>query len=103
MKSDYIEQKTFSLGIEDVIKPLASKARKFDINLGEMFDKYDKNRNGRLSVEELKDGLNRAGIKIGDEDTSMIREYFRAKTRYEQINKNDFIELMNTNFERKFD
>lgn len=54
-------------------------------------------------MEELRDGLLKAGIRIGDEDASMIREYFRAKTRYEQINKTDFIELMNTNFERKFD
>ena len=66
-----------------MIKPLASKARKFQINLGELFDKYDRNRNGRLSVEELRDGLNKAGIRISDEDANMIREYFRAKTRYE--------------------
>lgn len=54
-------------------------------------------------MEELREGLNKAGIKIGDEDANMMREYFRAKTRTEQINKTDFIELMNTNFERKFD
>mmetsp|Transcript_46373 Transcript_46373/g.61418 ORF Transcript_46373/g.61418 Transcript_46373/m.61418 type:complete len:136 (+) Transcript_46373:2589-2996(+) len=103
VSSDYVEQKTFNLGIEDVIKPLASKARRFQLNLGELFDRYDKNRNGRLSVEELREALSKAGIKIGQDDMAMIRDYFLAKTRTEQINKTDFIELMNTNFERKFD
>ena len=44
-----------------------------------------------------------AGITINDEDIMMIKDYFRAKTRSEQIGKTDFIELMNKNFERKFD
>lgn len=44
-----------------------------------------------------------AGITINDDDIMMIKDYFRAKTRSEQIGKTDFIELMNKTFERKFD
>ena len=57
ISSDFIEQKTFNLSIEDVIKPLATKARKFNANIPELFDRYDKNRNGRLSAEELRVAL----------------------------------------------
>lgn len=103
LQSEYIEQKVFNLSIEDVIKPLATKARKFNANLSLLFDKFDKNRNGRISAEELRSAMAGAGITINDEDIMMIKDYFRAKTRSEQIGKTDFIELMNKNFERKFD
>jgi len=83
LASDFVEQKSFNLSIEDIIKPLASKAKRFQINLSELFDKYDRNRNNRLSVEELRDGLSQAGIKISTDDCEMIRTYFKAKTRYE--------------------
>lgn len=81
ISSEFIEQKTFSLSIEDVIKPLATKARKLNANFAVMFDKYDKDKNGRLSGEELRDALNRNNIKMSDEDVHMIKEYFRNKTR----------------------
>ena len=103
ISSDFIEQKTFNLSIEDVIKPLASKARKFNLNFGELFDRYDTNRNGLISAEELRDGLVKAGIRMSDDDVAMIKEYFRAKTRREQIGKQDFLALLGTTFERKFD
>ena len=82
---------------------MAAKARRFQINLGLMFDKYDKNNNGRLEPEELRDALAKSNIPLSNEDLAMLREYFRAKTRHEYIVKQDFIDLMNTNFERKFD
>ena len=105
ISSDFVEQKTFNLSIEDVIKPLATKAKRFGQNLSELFNKFDKNRNSRLSAEELRDALhnNGKGFRMTDDDMQMIKDYFRAKTRSEQINKNDFIELLNTQFERKFD
>ena len=103
ISSDFIEQKTFSLSIEDIIKPLVTKARRFNANISDMFDRYDTNRNGRLSAEELKTALNKNNIAMSDEDVQMLKEYFRNKTRSEQISKVDFINLMNTQFERKFD
>ena len=75
---------------------MATKARRFNANLGEMFDRYDTNRNGRLSAEELRAALNKNNIVMSDEDVQMLKEYFRNKRRTEQINKADFIELMNT-------
>ena len=103
ISSDFIEQKTFSLSIEDVIKPLASKARKLKAGVGSLFDGIDTNRNGLISAEELRDGLVKAGIRMSDDDVAMIKEYFRAKTRREQIGKQDFLALLGTTFERKFD
>ena len=103
ISSDFIEQKTFNLSIEDVIKPLASRARKYNTNLSVLFDRYDTNRNGLISAEELRDGLATAGIRMSDDDVAMIKEYFRVKTRREQINRQDFLTLMSTTFERKFD
>lgn len=105
ISTEFVEQKTFQLSIEDVIKPLSTKAKRFGANLSELFDRYDKNRNGRLSAEELRDALFNGGkgIKLSEEDIQMIKDYFRAKTRTEQINKNDFLELMSRQFERKFD
>ena len=103
ISSDFIEQKTFSLSIEDVIKPLASRARKVKGNVSAVFDAIDTNRNGLVSAEELRDGLVKAGIRMSDEDVAMIKEYFRAKTRREQIGKQEFLALLGTTFERKFD
>lgn len=83
ISSDFIEQKVFNLSIEDVIKPLAFKARKFNANIPELFDRYDKNHNARLSAEELRDALALHKIKMTDEDVQMIKDYFRARTRHE--------------------
>ena len=77
---------------------MASKARKFQINLSELFDRYDKNKNGKLDVEELRSALRGAQIAIGDDDAQMLREYFKAKTRSDQIKKSEFIALMTTEF-----
>ena len=46
-------QKTFALGIEDIVKPLAPKARKFGVNLGELFEKYDTDGSGTIFFEEF--------------------------------------------------
>ena len=101
--SDFVEKQTFNLSIEDIIKPLASKARRFQLNLNDLFDRYDKNHNGRLDVDELRAALKLAKINIDDDDMQILREYFRAKDRSGKIKKADFIALMTTTFERKID
>ena len=78
--SDYVQRQVFNLSIEDVIKPLATKIKKYPRPVGEIFDKIDKNRNGKISAEELSLALNKAGIKVLDDDIIVIKEYFRAKT-----------------------
>ena len=55
--------KTFALGIEDIVKPLATKARKFNVDLGDLFARYDTDKNNRLSVEELR---NREDSKLNE-------------------------------------
>lgn len=35
ISSEFVEQKTFNLSIEDIVKPLATKLQKFNINLAE--------------------------------------------------------------------
>ncbi len=103
ISSEYVERKVFNLSIEDVIKPLATKIRKHGGNVGEIFSKIDKNRNGRVSAEELGSALNKIGIKVLTDDLIVIKDYFRAKTQHEEVNKTEFIALMNKNYERKFD
>lgn len=47
---DEVREKAFTVGIEDVIKPMATKLRKFNINFGLVFDRFDTNKNGRLDA-----------------------------------------------------
>ncbi len=67
------------------------------------FDKYDLNRNNSLSAEELRAALAKNQISMTDDDVMIIKEYFLNKTRSDSITKQDFIALMNTQFDRKFD
>ena len=83
ISSEYVERKVFNLSIEDVIKPLATKIRKHSGNVGDIFAKIDKNRNGRVSAEELGSALNNVGIKVLADDLIVIKDYFRAKTQNE--------------------
>lgn len=40
----------FVINIEDIVKPLATKVKKYNVNVAMLFEKYDKNKNGRLSA-----------------------------------------------------
>ena len=103
VSSEAIERKTFNLSIEDVIKPIATKARVFKANLYQLFTQYDTSRDNALSAEELRAALEKHGIPMTDEDVAMIRQYFRNKTGRDTINRQGFIELMSAQFERKCD
>jgi len=42
-----------------------------------LFDKYDKNKNQRLSAEELRDALiSDHGITLHDEEVRTVKDYF---------------------------
>lgn len=56
-----------------------------------------------MSAEELREALLRNQIKLSDDDVQVIKDYFRNKTRSEEIPKNEFIDLMSKTFDRKFD
>lgn len=49
----------FKIGIEDIIKPLASKIAAFGTNPATLFDNYDENQNQRLSALELANALSK--------------------------------------------
>ena len=52
-----VKEQVFKIGIEDIIKPLATKIHKFNVNVSQLFDAYDQSKNGRLSAEELARAL----------------------------------------------
>ena len=72
-----MSQQTFNLSIEDIVKPLATKIRKFNVNLNWLFDKYDTDKNGRLSAEELRDALAKNKLILSNDDVLILKEYFR--------------------------
>jgi Ca2+-binding EF-hand superfamily protein len=52
-----VREQVFSISIEDIIKPLAFKIKKFKVNVAQLFDNYDVNKNGKLSAEEIAKAL----------------------------------------------
>ena len=96
-----VSQQTFALSIEDIVKPLATKARKFGVKLGPLFHKYDTDGNHRLSAEELRDALAKNKIVLSNEDVLALKEHFRIQYRTSEIKKEDFVALMEKKFERR--
>jgi len=97
-------QQGFQLGIEDIIKPLATRIRKYNVNVNKIFKDYDKNHNGRLSAEELANAmLTDYGIKMQEDEIKGIRDYFMNKYKSKEIPNSAFTELLNTKFEKKTD
>ena len=69
-----------------------------------LFDKYDRNKNLKLSAEELRDAFaTDHGINLHDDEVRAIKDYFVNKFRAPQITKQAFIELLQTKFEVKSD
>lgn len=93
----------YTATIEDIIKPLATKIAKLGRSPVEIFDGYDRNRNFRLSPEELRQGLQRQGITLDGDEVQVVREYFQARFSSPEITRQQFAELLSANFSRKCD
>ena len=81
-----------------------TKIKKFKVNISDLFEKYDKNKNKRLSAQELAVALrNDMRIDLTEEEVQAIRDYFKNKHNSNEIGELDFITLMNMKFTRQFD
>ena len=95
----------FQLDIEDIIKPLATRCRNFNYNVAAVFDNYDRNKNGRLSAEELRDALQKDfSISLEQDEVKGITDFFVNKYKTKEISKTAFIDLLlNSQFKNKAD
>lgn len=95
----------FTLDIEDIIKPLATRCRNFNYNVAAVFDNYDRNKNGRLSAEELRDALQKDfSITLEQDEVKGITDFFVNKYKTKEITKTAFIDLLqNSQFKNKAD
>jgi hypothetical protein len=83
------------------MKPLATKINRFNVNVPLLFDKYDKNKNQRLSAEELADALEKdMHIKMAVEDIAAIRNYFKNRHNSNEIDLLNFMDLIHSKFTR---
>jgi Ca2+-binding EF-hand superfamily protein len=81
-----------------------TKIRKFNVNISDLFEKYDKNKNKRLSTQELATALgNDMRINLTEEEIQAIKDYFKNKHNSTEIGELDFITIMNMKFSRQFD
>ena len=103
IRSEFVQQQTFQISIEDVIKPLATKAKKYGAHVSLIFSAYDKDKNSKLSVEELQAAMAKQGINLGIEEVQMMKDYFKNMYGSTEVSKNAFIELLGTKFVREFD
>ena len=95
---------TYNCSIEDIIKPLATKIKRFNVNLSDLFDRYDRNKNKSLSAEELATALEKdMRIVMQPDEVKAIKEYFKNRHNSSEINELDFISLLSMKFVRVFD
>mmetsp|Transcript_74363 Transcript_74363/g.103331 ORF Transcript_74363/g.103331 Transcript_74363/m.103331 type:complete len:89 (-) Transcript_74363:506-772(-) len=52
-----VTEDAFKIGIEDIIKPLATLTKIHNVNLALLFEKYDQDKNFRLSATEIADAF----------------------------------------------
>lgn len=98
-----VKDVTFQCNIEDIIKPLATKLRKFNKTIGKIFQEYDNNNNGKLSAEEIKHAMKVCvQMNLGEHEVSLLRNYFTNKWRSPEINASQFEQLLKTPFKRQF-
>jgi Ca2+-binding EF-hand superfamily protein len=99
-----VQEQVFKIGIEDIIKPLATKINKHNVNAAQLFEKYDLNKNGTLSADELARAFkNDMNIVLNDDEVLTIKEYFKNKYNSFEVKKMDFVTLISKKFVRQFD
>lgn len=101
-----VKEQSFSIQIEDIIKPLATKIKKFNVNIGDLFEKADKDKNYHISAEEMATAIvDSSGGKIRLErvEVKLIDDYFQNRFNHRQLSRAEFIELMTTKFQNKHD
>jgi Ca2+-binding EF-hand superfamily protein len=104
--STEVKDAGFSITIEDIIKPLATKLKRFKYTTGELFDKADKNHNFHISAQELADAVvstSSGETKLDASEVKMINDYFYNRFNKTQITRAEFIELFETKFSNKSD
>jgi Ca2+-binding EF-hand superfamily protein len=71
---------------------------------GDLFEKFDQDRNQMLSASELKVGLKELlHFDITQEEVKTMHEFFKAKYRRSEIRKEDLKSLLETPSVRKYD
>jgi Ca2+-binding EF-hand superfamily protein len=96
-------EKSFSVGIEDLIKPLATRVREWKLNIPDLFAKCDKNQNNRLSAEELCTMFRLEKYELQQDEVAILKQYFMDKHKTHDIGLTDFMTLLRTEFVRAFD
>lgn len=54
---------------------MATKVRRYKINIGELFQKYDKNNNNMLDAAELTYALKKVKVISTDQDERVLKEH----------------------------
>jgi len=52
-----VKDQSFQIHIEDILKPLATKIKRFNVNIGELFEKADRDKNFCISAEEIASAI----------------------------------------------
>jgi Ca2+-binding EF-hand superfamily protein len=69
-----------------------------------LFDLYDKNKNKRLSAEELSSALSKdMKINLAEDEVKALKDYFRNRHGSTEIGELDFMSLLSMKFQRLFD
>lgn len=70
----------------------------------DLFKAYDKNKNFRLSAEEIAFAVKKdLKVEMIQDEITALNDYFMAKYKHKQIKVNEFHDLLSTKFERKHD
>lgn len=101
-----IKDQTFQIQIEDIIKPLATKLKKFNYTISELFDNADSNNNFSIDAQELAAAVKRTShneIVLDHSEIKMIDDYFHNRFNKSQVSRSEFIDIFNTKFQNKSD